>query len=361
MNTLISFAIVLGLLIFVHEFGHFLWAKFFGVKVLKFSLGFGPKLVSRQYGETEYLISAFPLGGYVKMFGENPGELADERLSPDELKRSFATRPVWQRFIIVAGGPVFNLIFAMLLFTLIVLVAGLPQPVETTTIGGVGQDTPAAAAGLQEGDTILAINGTTTRRWEDVSHLIKNSEGREVVLTLQREGKTIDVAVTPRMETTRNIFGEAVGERYMVGIARSEEVVYKDVGFIESLQAGVSQTWNWMYLTVMGLVKIIQKVVPASELGGPILIAKIAGERMEAGWMNFLYFMGVLSVNLGILNLLPIPILDGGHLVFFSVEAILRKPLNLRTMEILQQIGLVLLGTLMVFVFYNDLVRVFSG
>jgi regulator of sigma E protease len=361
MNTLISFAIVLGLLIFVHEFGHFIWAKLFGVKVLKFSLGFGPKLISRQFGETEYLISAFPLGGYVKMFGENPGEVAEEELSPGELKRSFATRPVWQRFIIVAGGPIFNLIFAMFLFFLIVLVAGLPQPVDTTAIGGVGQDTPAAEAGLQEGDTILAINGKETKHWEDVSMLIKNSEGKEVVLTLRRGDKILDIPVTPRMEKTRNIFGEEVGERYMVGIARSEEVNYEKVGLIEAAQAGVTQTWSWMYLTVMGLVKIIQKVVPASELGGPILIAKIAGERMEAGWINFLYFMGVLSVNLGILNLLPIPILDGGHLVFFSVEAILRKPLNLRTMEILQQIGLVLLGSLMIFVFYNDLVRLFSG
>ena len=194
-----------------------------------------------------------------------------------------------------------------------------------------------------------------------MSLYIKNSEGRKVVLTLKRKEQVLDVAVTPRMEITRNIFGEEVGSRYLIGIARSEEVIYEKVGFIKSLQAGISQTWSWMYLTVMGLVKIIQKVVPASELGGPILIAKIAGERMEAGWINFLYFMGVLSVNLGILNLLPIPILDGGHLVFFSVEAVLRKPLNLRTMEILQQIGLVLLGTLMIFVFYNDLVRVFSG
>ena len=361
MNTVISFAIVLGLLIFVHEFGHFIWAKFFGVKVLKFSLGFGPKLISRQFGETEYLVSAFPLGGYVKMFGENPGELAEEKLSPGELKRSFATRPVWQRFIIVAGGPLFNLIFAMFLFFLIVFVAGMPQPVDTTTIGGVGQDTPAAEAGLQTGDTILAIDGKETRQWEDVSLLIKDSGGREVVLTIQRDDRSLEIAVTPRMEKTRNIFGEEVGERYMVGIARSEEVTYEKVGFITALQAGVSQTWSWMYLTVMGLVKIIQKVVPASELGGPILIAQIAGERMQAGWVNFLYFMAVLSVNLGILNLLPIPILDGGHLVFFSVEAILRKPLNLRTMEIMQQIGLVLLGTLMIFVFYNDLVRVFSG
>jgi regulator of sigma E protease len=360
MNTIISFAIVLGLLIFVHEFGHFIWAKFFGVKVLKFSLGFGPKLFSKQYGETEYLVSAFPLGGYVKMFGENPGDMAEEKFSPEEAKRSFATKPVWQRFIIVAGGPIFNLIFAAFLFFLIVFVAGLPRPVDTTTIGGVSQESPAAEAGLLEGDTIIAIDGRETILWEDVSLLIKDSEGREVLLTVRRDNETLEIAVTPRMETTKNIFGEAVGERFMVGIARSEEVVYEKVGFIKSLQTGISQTWSWMYLTVMGLVKIVQKVVPASELGGPILIAKIAGERMEAGWVNFFYFVGVLSVNLGILNLLPIPILDGGHLVFFSVEAILRKPLNLRTMEILQQIGLVLLGSLMIFVFYNDLVRVFG-
>jgi len=361
MNTIISFAIVLGLLIFVHEFGHFIWAKLFGVKVLKFSLGFGPKLVSKQYGETEYLISAFPLGGYVKMFGENPGELAEESLSPGELKRSFATRPVWQRFIIVAGGPLFNLIFATFIFFIIVWVAGMPQPVDSTMIGGVGPDTPAAEAGLLEGDIILAIDGKETKHWEDVSRYIKNSEGKAVVLTLERNGQNLDLTVTPRMEATRNIFGEEVGQRYLIGIARSQEVTYEKVGFLKSIQASVVQTWSWIYLTIMGLVKIIQKVVPVSELGGPILIAKIAGERMEAGWLNFLYFMGVLSVNLGILNLLPIPILDGGHLVFFSVEAIMRKPLNLRTMEILQQVGLVLLGTLMIFVFYNDLVRVFSG
>jgi regulator of sigma E protease len=360
MNTVISFAIVLGLLIFVHEFGHFIWAKIFGVKVLKFSLGFGPKLISKQFGETEYLISAFPLGGYVKMFGENPGELAEEKYSTAELKRSFATRPVWQRFIIVAGGPIFNLIFAMILFFLIVLIAGIPQPVDTTKIGGVGQDSPAAAAGLQVGDTIIAIDGKETKLWEDVSELIKDSGGSEVILTIEREGKTLQIGVTPHMEKTKNIFGEEVGERYMVGIARSDEVIYEKVGLIRALQAGITQTWSWIYLTVMGLIKIIQKVVPASELGGPILIAQIAGERMKAGWLNFIYFMGVLSVNLGILNLLPIPILDGGHLVFFSVEAILRKPLNMRTMEIMQQIGLVLLGTLMIFVFYNDLVRVFG-
>ena len=360
MNTIVSFIVVLGMLIFVHEFGHFIWAKLFGVKVLKFSLGFGPKLISKQFGETEYLVSAFPLGGYVKMFGESPGEVAEEKMSAADVRCSFSMRPVWQRFIIVAGGPFFNLVFAFLLFFFIVLAAGLPQPLETTTISGVGPDSPAAAAGLLPNDTIIAIDGQETNRWEDVSMLIKNSDGRQVILTIRRDGSTVEFPMQPRMEKTKNIFGEVVGERYMVGIARSEEVIYEKVGFLAALEAGISQTWTWTYLTVMGLVKIIQKVVPASELGGPILIAKIAGERMEAGWVNFLYFMAVLSVNLGILNLLPIPILDGGHLVYFTVEAILRKPLHPKIIEILQQVGLVLLVTLMIFVFYNDLMRFFG-
>lgn len=356
MNTFFSFIIVLGLLIFVHEFGHFLWAKIFKVRVLKFSLGFGPKLLGFTHGETEYILSVFPLGGYVKMHGENPGE----EVAEEDAAASFSLRPVWQRFIIVAGGPLFNLFFAVFLFFLIFSVSGIPVPVETTKIGGVGPDSPAAAAGLQAGDVILAIDGAETGRWEEVSTLIRNSGGKSVVFTISRSDDTLELTAQPALSKVKNIFGEEVGERLMVGIARFEEVVYEKVSLARALEAGFSQTWNWMYLTVMGMVKIIQKVIPATELGGPILIAKIAGERMEAGWVSFLYFMAVLSVNLGILNLLPIPILDGGHLVFFSVEAVLKKPLSMRTMEVLQQVGLVLLGTLMIFVFYNDLVRVFG-
>ncbi len=350
MQTIFSFIIVLGLLIFVHEFGHFLWAKFFRVRVLKFSLGFGPKVLSKQFGETEYILSIFPLGGYVKMFGETGGE---EEIPPEEKKFSFSHKSVWQRFIIVAGGPIFNLIFAVFLFFLIFFTAGIPQPAEGTKIG-------AEAAGIKGGDIILTINGEETSTWEEVSDLIKNSGGHPVLLMIQRGAENIEVTAQPRMEKTKNIFGEEVGERLMIGISRSEEVVYEKASLIQAISAGFKQTWSFMYLTIVGLVKIIQKVVPASEIGGPILIAQLAGQQMEAGWINFLYFMGLISVNLGILNLLPIPILDGGHLVFFSVEAVMRKPLSLRTMEMMQQIGLVLLGTLMIFVFYNDIARLLS-
>jgi regulator of sigma E protease len=357
MNTVLSFVIVLGLLIFVHEFGHFLWAKIFNVKVLKFSLGFGPRLASRQYGETEYLLSAFPLGGYVKMYGETPGE---EEIPTDEAARSFSHKPVWQRFIIVAGGPLFNLIFAVFLFFIIFYVAGIPQPVESTKIGQVSPGSPAEAAGLKADDVILSIDRTATAKWEEISKLIRDSGGQPVALEVQRGAKHIEITVTPRLEQTKNIFGEEIGERFMIGISRSAEVVYEEVSLWRAAGAGFQQTWNFIYLTVVGIIKIIQKVIPASELGGPILIAQLAGQEMEAGWVNFLFFMGIISVNLGILNLLPIPILDGGHLVFFSVEAVMRKPLSLKAMEMMQQIGLILLGSLMAFVFYNDLLRLFS-
>lgn len=353
MNSVISFIIVLGLLIFVHEFGHFLFAKLFGVKVLRFSLGFGPKLFGKQVGETEYLVSAFPLGGYVKMYGENPGD----EVEPAEAGRAFNEKPLWQRFCIVAAGPLFNLFFAVLLFFLIYAFVGLPKPIPGTKIGQVAPDSPAAKAGIVAGDVIRAIDGKPISEWEQISKIVRQGNGAPVTLILQRGEATVTVTGTPTRQEVKNIFGEKVGERYLLGISRSEELIFEKVSLLTALGAGFSQTWNLIYLTLLSLVKIIQKVVPASELGGPILIAQLAGQQMEAGWMNLVYFMGLLSVNLGILNLFPIPILDGGHLLFFTVEGIMRRPLSMKTRELLQQIGLVLLVSLMFFVFYNDIMR----
>ena len=357
MNSFASFIVVLGLLIFVHEFGHFLFAKLFRVKVLKFSLGFGPKLVSRQHGETEYLISAFPLGGYVKMYGEQPGE----EVAAEDQQRSFSHKPLWQRMAIVAAGPLFNLFFAVLLFFGIFATVGLPNLVPGTTIGQVTPGSPAEAAGLLPGDTVTAIDGHPTEHWEDLSDLVANSGGKELTITVQRDGQTLDLKGTPNTQPTRNMFGEVVGERYLLGVSRLDDLVYEKVSIGKAFKAGLIQTWNFTYLTIMGIVKIIERVVPASELGGPIRIAQLSGERLHAGWLHWLHFMGVLSVNLGILNLLPVPILDGGHLAFFTVEAIRRRPLELTTQELWQRVGMVLLGTLMIFVFYNDIARLFGA
>jgi regulator of sigma E protease len=356
MNSILSFIIVLGLLIFVHEFGHFLFAKLFGVRVLKFSLGFGPRVYGRKFGDTEYLLSAFPLGGYVKMTGEN----REDEVSFTEQPFSFAHKPIWKRFLIVLAGPTFNLLFAVLVFFAIFAIAGLPVPKAGTEIGAITQHSPAEAAGLKAGDIIVAINGEKTADWNDVSRLIRESEGRPVTLLIQREGKEIETVGQPERQEVKNIFGEVVEERFMLGISRSSEVTYEKASLAEAFSAGLSQTWTFIYLTVMGIIKIIQQVVPASELGGPILIAQMAGQQMEAGWINLAYFIGLLSVNLGILNLFPIPILDGGHLVLYSLEAVRGKPLEPKTLEKLQQIGLLLLGSLMIFVFYNDIIRIFS-
>lgn len=354
MNSLLSLILVLGILIFVHELGHFLIAKAFGVKVLKFSLGFGSKVVSRTWGETEYLISAFPLGGYVKMYGEHVGDTVNNQ----EQHRSFAHKPVWQRFCIVFGGPLFNLLFAVFLFFCMFNFIGLPESVDTTVIGEVSVDSAAEKAGLKPGDDIVSINSRQVQSWMDVSELIKSSDGNPVTLVVNREGEQLTITAQPAMQEVKNLFGEEVGQRFMLGIVRDEVLEYTQVSLLESGKAAFVQTWNLSYLTVMGIVKMIQRIIPASELGGPIRIAEIAGQQLEAGWMNLAYFMGLLSVNLGILNLLPIPVLDGGHLVFLTLEGIRRKPLDDRTMEISQKIGIALLGTLMVFVFYNDIARI---
>jgi len=353
MNSLLSFLLVLGILIFVHEFGHFLFAKLFKVRVLQFSLGFGSKLIGKKWGETEYLISAFPLGGYVKMHGEQPGE----EIAEEEKAVSFSHKTIGQRFWIVFGGPLFNLLFAVLVFWLMFFFAGMPDLIDSTKIGQINPGSPAEKAGLKKDDVVLLIDGKEMKSWEQVSESIRTSGGRAVELVVQRGNESVTVAATPMRDKVKNIFGEPTEERYLLGMSRSEEIVYQKVSLPESVKLAIEHTWSMIVLTVMGLVKMIQRIIPASELGGPIRIAEIAGEQFKAGWINLIHFTGLLSVNLGILNLLPIPILDGGHLVFLGIEAIRRKPMGETAMIRAQQVGMALLGTLMIFVFYNDIAR----
>ena len=357
MNTVFSFILVLGLLIFVHELGHFLVAKLFGVRVLKFSLGFGPRLCGKVVGETEYVISAFPLGGYVKMFGENPDE---QDVDPAERAVSFAHKSVGRRFGIVFAGPAFNFLFTFVLFFFLFMITGVPESVDTTKVGRVNADSPAAMGGMQDNDVILEIDGRLMEGWLDVLEGVKDSGGKTLSIVVLRDGQELTLEVEPRIDTVKNIYGEEVEQRYMIGVMRHDELRYTRGGAIDALQNAALQTWGFVMLTVTGFIKIVQQVIPASELGGPILIAQIAGEQMKAGWVNLIYFMGLLSVNLGVLNLLPIPVLDGGHLMFLTIEAVRRKPMDERAQIIAQQVGIALLGTLMVFVFYNDIVRLLS-
>jgi len=349
MLSILSAIVVLGVLIFVHEAGHFIFAKLFGVGVEKFSLGFGPKLVGWKKGETEYLISAFPLGGYVKMVGEGD----DAELSEEEKGRSFAEKPPLQRIAIVVAGPLSNLLFAMLIYVIVYMV-GVPVP--TARIGEVLQDKPAALAGLKVNDVVTAINGKQVKKWDDFASVIVDGKGEPVDLQVRRGAAILSLHIVPETQTVKNLFGESVTSP-MIGVKVSKETFIERVGPFDAVINGGAQTWFYIKFTILSLVKIIERAVSFDNIGGPIMIAVISGQQAAAGAVNFFAFMALLSINLGILNLLPIPILDGGHLFFFIYELIFRKPLRIKTREIAQQVGLVLLVSLMFFATYNDIAR----
>ncbi|MBN2232525.1 MAG: RIP metalloprotease RseP [Deltaproteobacteria bacterium] len=355
MYNVISAIIVLGVLIFVHELGHFLVAKWCGVRVLVFSLGFGPRVFGVRRGDTEYRLSAVPLGGYVKMLGEgNDG--GDEPLPARDEPYSFAAKKPWQRLLIVFAGPATNIIFAALVFAVVHL-AGVP--VLNTTVGEVDPEYPAFAAGVRAGDRILAVGDRPVADWEELSTAIKESRGRPLTVVLDRDGLQVELTMAPAKVETENIFGETV-VTHVIGITAAGETDIHRLPPGRALVRGVVETWEVTRLTIVGFIKLIERVIPAKTLGGPIMIAQMAGQQAKAGILNLIYFMGIISVNLGILNLFPVPILDGGHIVFILLEMVLGRPVSMRKMEIAQQIGLFLLISLMIFVFYNDLTRIFT-
>jgi len=350
--TIVSTAIVLGILVFVHELGHFVLAKKLGVKILKFSLGFGPKLIGKKVGETEYQIAVFPLGGFVKPLGEDP----HEEVSTEEYHRSYWAQPVWKRTFIVVAGPFFNFFLAVVLFSTINLF-GIPY--YPAKIGEISPGLPAEQAALKKGDIVLSINGEEVKKWDDLSRIIRNSNGKELLLNVKRDQETLEIKVIPKASTQKNLFGEET-QVFVIGITPADEVLVQKVGPFEAVGKGLSQTWFGIKLTVVSIIKLIERVIPAKTIGGPILIAQMAGEQAKRGLLSLVLFTAILSINLGVINLFPIPILDGGHFLFLSLEAILRKPISIRKMEIAQQIGLIFIILLMIFAFYNDLIRLFS-
>ncbi|GFO55475.1 zinc metalloprotease [Geomonas sp. Red276] len=348
------FAIIaLGALIFVHEFGHFLFAKLFGVGVEKFSLGFGPKVVGKKVGETEYLLSALPLGGYVKMVGE--GE--DVELTDEDIKRSFSHKHPLKRMAVVAAGPVFNLLSAWLIF-IVIFMMGVPA--VTTKVGEVMANKPAAKAGLKTGDLITAIDGKPVNRWDEFAKIIAEGKIAPLQIAVKRGTTPLTFTVTPESSTTKTILGDKV-TRPVIGVVAAGDTVIDKFPVDEAFSRGTVQSWTMIKMTVLSMVRLVQRAIPLDTIGGPIMIVKMAGQQAAAGSVNFLAFVALLSVNLGVLNLLPVPILDGGHLVFFGIEVVIGRPVSKKTREIAQQIGLVLLISLMILAFYNDIARMFTG
>ena len=346
-----SAVIGLGLLIVFHEFGHFIIAKLCGVGVLTFSVGFGPKLFVRKKGETEYALSAFPLGGYVKMIGEDP----DEEVSQADRERSFAHKSLFKRCAIVFAGPGFNLMLAVLLLMLVFVFYGVP--VMSTLVSGVEKGSPAEQAGIAKGDRIVAIDGKPVAEWEELSQTIKGSQGKPINLEIRRGSETVKLAVQPTKKEGKSIFGERKDD-WMIGIGSQGTIEKGKPGL--AVGKAFTQTWDYIKITLLAFYKMITGDVSPKNIGGPILIAQMAGQQAQEGVGNFLHFLAVLSINLGVLNLLPVPVLDGGHLLFFMVEAVIRKPVSVRVREMAQQVGICLLALLMVYAFYNDIVRFFE-
>ncbi|MFZ5449692.1 MAG: RIP metalloprotease RseP [Thermodesulfobacteriota bacterium] len=350
MTTAIATIIVLGVLVFVHELGHFLMAKLFGVRVDAFSLGFPPKLLHKKIGDTDYRLSVIPLGGYVKLFGENPNDEVPPELEPV----SFSHHPLWHRFLIVMAGPTFNLLFAALALFLVFTFSGIPY--LTTEIGGVKESSPAARAGLEKGDKILAVAGQEVQRWEEISRKIRRIGEHPLTLSVQRGERVFQVQVTPQAMETNDIFGAKVSA-VIIGITAGDQLATERVGPLRALEQGVVYTGRLTWLTVESLYKLLAREVPLKSIGGPILIAQVAGKQAEMGATYLVQFMAALSVNLFLLNLLPIPVLDGGHLFFFAIEAIRGKPVAVQHREMAQGLGLMLILALMILVFYQDILR----
>ncbi|MCX8045086.1 MAG: RIP metalloprotease RseP [Desulfobacterota bacterium] len=353
MNYIIPASVLLGALILVHEFGHFIVAKRLGIRVLKFSLGFGPKIIGTKIGETEYVLSLLPLGGYVKPLGETP----DEPVSEADRPFSLTGQSPAKRGAVLIAGSLFNILFAFTIFACTYMIG---VPALTPRIGAVVEGAPAHRAGLQEGDEIIAVNAQPIELWDELSSMVEHSNGIPLTLTVKRGDQQFTCTVQPQLTEGRTMFGETV-QSYKIGIVHAgtpDARTVKRYNPVIAVWKAAQDTVRWSVLTLKGVWVLVKSPIERrNDIGGPILIGKLAGDFAHVGLMSFVLLMAMISVNLGVLNLLPIPILDGGHLLFLAIEGVKGRPLGIRTMEIAQQIGLAVLLMVMALVFYNDITR----
>ncbi|MDA8169486.1 MAG: RIP metalloprotease RseP [Nitrospiraceae bacterium] len=362
--TLLWAAILLGLLIFVHELGHFLLAKLMGVKVLKFSLGFGPRVAGFTAGGTEYLISALPLGGYVKMLGEEQGE----EIPQEEKKFSFNSQPVWKRGLIALAGPVFNLLLTFVIFVSFLSVklpVNIPRLSDMKAqVGEVVKGSPADEAGIKAGDKIVEIDGRPVNTWLDIVALVSGKPGQKLLFKVQRGAQTLSYYVTPEPVQEKTAGGKVItfgrigiqrtgGEMpfYVITAGSPLAVPFKAAEATYRLSAFV---WDAIWNLVTGAFSL-------KSIGGPIAIVQESGKAAAMGVFSYLMFMAFISANLAVLNLLPIPILDGGHIFFLAIEGVRGKPLSETVQMNLQRIGLLILIIIMAFALHNDILRLLRG
>jgi regulator of sigma E protease len=353
--TIFAFLLLLGPLVTIHELGHYLVGRLFGVKADAFSIGFGKELLGRTDRRgTRWKLSAIPLGGYVQFAGDmNAAGMPDEeaqKLSPHDYAQTFHGKPLWQRALIVLAGPLTNLLLAILVYAAFFMTYG--ERVTAPEIAHFEPNSTAQAAGLRLGDRILAIDGDKIADFQDIADHIALYPGKTVAVTAQRGDSTVslEVPIASRVETDEFGNSSRIGR---IGIGNGTR--YEPVGLGRSLKLGVDHSIAAVRTTITALGQIITGQRSVKELGGPIKIAKISGERLTLGWPFFIDFAAAISINLAFINLLPIPALDGGHLAFYAAEAVRRKPIGLRSQEWAFRTGLALVLALMLFVTFNDI------
>jgi len=340
--------LVLSVLIFFHELGHFVAARFFGVQVDVFSIGFGKKLYSRTIGKTQWSISAIPLGGYVKMKGQDDSD--PNNISYDE--DSYTAKKPWQRIIILLAGPFANFLLAFMLYFAI---ANIGVPKLLPFVGTVGKDSPALLAGLQKEDKLLQINGVNIRYWEDIGENINKAKA-DLTLIVERNKELVTLQLQPKIIDDQNIFGEKITRR-IIGITPLGKQTTVYFGFMEGLDYAWNETKKASLLIVQSVQKLITGVVGADKLGGIITIVDVTAEASSAGILALFFFTALISVNLGVLNLLPIPALDGGHIMFNLYEMITGKTASDKAMMYITMVGWAMLLSLMMLGLYNDINR----
>lgn len=354
MLTLISFIVLLGIIVFIHELGHFTAAKLTGMRVETFSLGFGRALVKKQRGETEYRIAWIPLGGYVKISG-----MIDESLEGEKLEGKpweFESKNFFQKSFVILAGVTMNFLLAVFIYSLITFANGIPE-VNSTRIKGFSEDSPAKEAGLIEGDIILDIDGREIITWQDITDIVHASPEKELMFKVSRNDSTLLFPVTSL--SVRTISEGEIKNIGLIGIY--SEVEIRDASVLESIAEGSKATWYWIKIGWLSVKMLVTGQASVKELGGPLLIAQMTGESVRAGIWSYLAFIAFISVNIGFLNILPVPILDGGHFLFILIEGVTRKKIPANIKFKILQAGMLLLFLLMAIVIFNDAARIITG
>ena len=359
----IPFLFVLTIVVFFHELGHFLVARLCGIKVLSFSLGFGPELFGfyDRYG-TRWKVSAIPLGGYVKFLGDDnaastPDQEAAAAMSEEDKKVSFHYQPVGSRAAVVVAGPLANFVLAIAIFAVIFMVVG--KQTTSARVDTVQPNSAAAAAGFKPGDLVVGIDGSKIDSFTDMQRIVSVSAGEPLVIKVERDGKLVTLNATPQLRELKDRFGNAhtLG---VLGISRSMkpgDIKTQKMGPLTAIGNGAKETWFVVDRTLSYIGGVFVGREAADQLGGPIRIAQVSGEVATAGFTALIHLAAVLSISIGLLNLFPIPLLDGGHLLFYGIEAIRGRPLSDRAQEVGFRIGLAIVVMLMIFSTFNDILH----